>query len=149
MSLNQKNENMGGIFSPEFMFAEYVEMCSVVKQQASVYMECVQQWHSFPDCKTEISVQPNNDNMYDVSCIIRIPRSNITDEFRLLEKQLKMRPVVIRYLTANGMLCIIGSKINPLSLIVEETAPKVQDFNGMILSFSGVQQHRQLLYRSF
>jgi hypothetical protein len=149
MSPETKNENMGGIFQPGFLFADQVNNTFVEQITTSLYVVSAEKWCPFPDGRTEISVQPQDDTLYDVTCSIRIPLPNVTDEFRLLVRQMKMRPVIIHYKQSDGVYRVIGSKLNPLSLTVEEPVPQVRGFNGMILTFAGVQPHAQLLCRHF
>jgi len=147
MSPNKKNENMGGVFAPEFIFVDQVKSTFIEQITASMYVVCTDKWIPFPEGKTEISVQPYADVLYDVNCTIKIPRTNITDEFRLLIEQMKMRTVIIRYKQSDGLYRVIGSKQNALSLIIEDSAPQVTSFNGSILTFSGLQPHQQLMYK--
>ena len=151
MSPDRKNENMGGIFDAEYAFADQIRTCTAVEPTASMYFVEGQKWQPFPhQNKIKIAVQPqDNGIIYSVTCNINITRPNISAQFLQMIEQMKIRPILIRYKQSDELRRVIGSKANPLLLIVEDSTPEINEFNGIILTFAGVQPHRQLLYEEF
>jgi len=141
-------DNIGGIISAQYCFADHVKSCAIVGEQIIVTLPVSKPWVDFKATpgKIEITVTPGDENgltPYIVAGVIYCPRFSLTryNEF----SSFRIRKFLIKYITGNGDILVAGDKEHPLTIKAENVNPgQANGYSGTKLSISGRMTHPEL-----
>lgn len=111
---------MGGIVSAEYCFISDIQYCSILKHGILLELKSGCQWKKFPakigNIEIEVTEQTNVvRDIWEVSAKIRCPRKEYetTNEMMVFRRK---RKVLLKYITANGDVNVVGTLQFPLSV---------------------------------
>lgn len=140
-------DNIGGIVSAEFCLIENVAKCGILQFGIILQFSTPNPWTLFPQNslgKVNVSVKKSENDIYNVSGDIRCPAHLFQSHTQMMFPNNKK--VLLRITKANGTIYIVGSKEFPVTIHAEILTPSTaSDFNGVVYTLSGAQNHPQLI----
>ena len=141
-------DNIGGITEASYCFATDVQSCAVLMNGILISLTNRKNWKDFEASsgKIDITVTPTDANgvtLYTVAGTIWIPKIR---ELTFCEQiQFKSRRILIKYVTANGDILVVGDKENSIKVLVENVTPTTASgYCGQKITLSGTMKHSEL-----
>lgn len=144
-------DNIGGIVSASYAFAENVKTCAIVGDKIIVSLQADKPWNEIPATrgKIEITVTPGDESgltPYTVNGVIICPRFSLAMYGEL--RKFNFKRILLKYITGNGDVLVVGDTENPLKVVHENLNPSAANgYSGTKLTISGVMKHPELVLK--
>lgn len=142
------SDNIGGIILASYCFIDDVMSSVVTKKSIAIHLRGNKSWTDFPASlgNIDISVTENEINgssLFNIDGKIRCPRQKYENMPEMIH--FRSRRILVKYVTANGDVLVVGDKENSIKATHKILNPKdASGFSGVEYTLTGVMKHPEL-----